>query len=140
MSDFLISSNGVISSKMAGKVRYLDSRDDEQERCITMKTSSISLLHESNQQRYLVNLIDSPGHIDFSSEVSNAVRVSDGALVLIDALEGVQTQTHTVLRQARQERLRCVLVINKIDRLLTELQLTPMECFQHMNRIVEQVF
>jgi ribosome assembly protein 1 len=69
LSDYLISSNGIISQKMAGKVRFLDSREDEQQRCITMKTSSISLLHECEEQRYLVNLIDSPGHIDFSSEV-----------------------------------------------------------------------
>ncbi|KAH8550719.1 P-loop containing nucleoside triphosphate hydrolase protein [Umbelopsis sp. PMI_123] len=150
LSDSLLASNGIISSKLAGKVRYLDSREDEQERGITMESSGISLyfqvlkaIMQGDEQKtisteYLVNLIDSPGHVDFTSEVSTASRLCDGALVLIDAIEGICTQTITVLRQAWSEKVRPILVLNKIDRLITEIQLTPMEAYQHLNKILEQ--
>lgn len=143
-SDCLLSSNGIISSKLAGTVRYLDSRPDEQERGITMKSSAITLFFqlltsEGERKDFLVNLIDSPGHVDFSSEVSTASRLCDGGLVLVDAVEGVCTQTHTVLRQARMEKVKPILVINKIDRLITELKLSPLEAYQHLKKIIEQV-
>lgn len=97
LSDSLLASNGIVSVKMAGKVRYLDSREDEQLRGITMKSSAISLYfcvrkQEQSMEEFLVNLIDSPGHVDFSSEISTASRLCDGALVLVDAVEGVCTQ------------------------------------------------
>ncbi|CAJ0636770.1 6617_t:CDS:10 [Entrophospora sp. SA101] len=151
LSDSLLSSNGIISNKLAGKVRYLDSREDEQERGITMEASGISLyfnvLRETKEgeellkkpDEYLINLIDAPGHVDFSSEVSTASRLCDGALILVDVVEGVCTQTHTVLRQVWVENVRSVLVLNKIDRLITELKLTPMEAYTHLNKILEQV-
>jgi ribosome assembly protein 1 len=114
-----------------------------------MESSAISLFFrvmrppaegvEPTLHEYLVNLIDSPGHIDFSSEVSTASRLCDGAIVLVDAVEGVCSQTVTVLRQAWIEHIKPILVINKIDRLITELQLSPDEGFSRMTKLVEQV-
>lgn len=149
MTDSLIATNGIISPKLAGKIRYLDSRPDEQLRGITMESSAISLffsmLRRPNpdadpvQKEYLINLIDSPGHIDFSSEVSTASRLCDGAVVLVDAVEGVCSQTVTVLRQTWVEQLKPILVINKMDRLVTELKMSPAEAFSHLSRLLEQV-
>lgn len=91
------------------------------------------------QKEYLINLIDSPGHIDFSSEVSTASRLCDGAVVLVDAVEGVCSQTVTVLRQTWVEHMKPLLVINKIDRLITELKMTPGEAYTHLSKLLEQV-
>ncbi|UNI16406.1 Cytoplasmic GTPase/eEF2-like protein (ribosomal bioproteinsis) [Purpureocillium takamizusanense] len=149
LTDALLATNGIISPKLAGKIRYLDSRPDEQTRGITMESSAISLyfsmLRRSTPdatpepKEYLINLIDSPGHIDFSSEVSTASRLCDGAVVLVDAVEGVCSQTVTVLRQTWTEKLKPLLVINKIDRLVTELKMTPSEAYVHLNKLLEQV-
>ncbi|KAG1310188.1 hypothetical protein G6F64_004743 [Rhizopus arrhizus] len=147
LSDSLLATNGIISSKMAGKVRYLDSREDEQERGITMESSAISLYFKlvkpaeegkTIESEYLINLIDSPGHVDFSSEVSTASRLCDGGLVLIDVVEGVCTQTISVLRQAWIDKVRPILVFNKMDRLIVELKMTPHEAYLHINKILEQ--
>jgi ribosome assembly protein 1 len=91
------------------------------------------------QKEYLINLIDSPGHIDFSSEVSTASRLCDGAVVLVDAVEGVCSQTVTVLRQTWIEHMKPLLVINKMDRLITELKMTPGEAYIHLCKLLEQV-
>lgn len=148
LSDSLLATNGIISQRMAGKVRYLDSREDEQLRGITMELSAISLYfrimrkkegEEDEIREHLINLIDSPGHIDFSSEVSTASRLCDGSVVLVDVVEGVCSQTVNVLRQCWVDNLKPLLVINKIDRLITEWQMTPLEAYQHMSRIIEQV-
>jgi ribosome assembly protein 1 len=149
LTDSLIATNGIISPKLAGKIRYLDSRPDEQLRGITMESSAISLYFSMlrrttaeatpQQREYLINLIDSPGHIDFSSEVSTASRLCDGALVLVDVVEGVCSQTVTVLRHTWVEQLKPILVINKMDRLVTELKMTPGEAYTHISRLLEQV-
>jgi small GTP-binding protein len=96
----------------------MDSRPDEQERCITMKSSSISISYESERLNdiYLINLIDSPGHVDFSAEISSALKICDAALILIDVVEGVCSQTEFVIKQAWEEKIKCILVFNKIDR------------------------
>ncbi|KAA6382736.1 MAG: putative Elongation factor 2 [Streblomastix strix] len=142
LTDLLISMNGIISQKTAGTLRYLDCRPDEQEREITLKTSSISLLYrrseESTNPLHLINVLDSPGHVDFSSEVSAAVRLADGAIIVVDAVEGVCVQTHAVLQQAYREGLQCFLLINKMDRLILELKLSPEETVRTMERIVEE--
>uniref|UniRef100_A0A4W3GW42 Elongation factor-like 1 n=1 Tax=Callorhinchus milii TaxID=7868 RepID=A0A4W3GW42_CALMI len=139
IADSLIASNGIISKRLSGKLRYMDSRQDEQIRGITMKSSSISLYFAKDNQEYLINMIDSPGHVDFSSEVSTAVRVCDGAIVVVDVVEGVCPQTQAVLRQTWLENIRPVLVINKMDRLITELKLTPSEAYTQLQKILEQI-
>ncbi|KAG8686215.1 Cytoplasmic GTPase/eEF2-like protein (ribosomal biogenesis), partial [Ceratobasidium sp. 395] len=146
--DSLLAANNIISARMAGKIRYMDSREDEQERGITMESSAVSLRFKMMKrsasgtpeaENYVINLIDTPGHVDFSSEVSSASRLCDGALVLVDVVEGVCTQTIAVLRQAWIDRLRPVLVINKFDRLVTELKLAPIEAYHHLAQLIEQV-
>ncbi|BFU19921.1 elongation factor 2, putative [Entamoeba histolytica HM-1:IMSS-B] len=137
--DALIASNGIISKKLSGKVRYLDYRDDEQVRQITMKTSSISLYTQLGDQHHLLNLVDSPGHVDFSGEVSSAVRLTDGALLVVDCIEGVCVQTQTVLRQAASEGLQMILIINKIDRLVFEKNFSIEEATDHLEQLVNSV-
>uniref|UniRef100_A0A023F2G3 Ribosome assembly protein 1 n=1 Tax=Triatoma infestans TaxID=30076 RepID=A0A023F2G3_TRIIF len=139
LADSLVASNGVIAARMAGKLRYMDSRKDEQERGITMKSSSIALYYATGGNEYLINLIDSPGHVDFSSEVSTAVRLCDGAIVVVDVVEGVCPQTQIALKQSWQENIKPVLILNKIDRLILEMKLTPLDAYVHLSQVLEQV-
>ena len=188
LTDSLVAKAGLISQATAGEKRFMDTREDEQLRTITIKSTSVSMVFDVEPPRvrvkpvkgawkphkkgdnkeaeaeeaesaaatatatttktttapvqtepFLVNLIDSPGHIDFSSEVTAALRVTDGALVVVDCIEGVRVQTETVLRQAITERVRPALFVNKLDRLFLELNKDPEEAYQMMARSIESV-
>jgi len=164
LTDSLVAKAGIISKKNAGNARFTDTRADEQERCITIKSTGISLFFEYDvangkvkksmeeieadaksgavvvgKDSFLINLIDSPGHVDFSSEVTAALRITDGALVVVDCVEGVAVQTETVLRQALAERVKPVVMCNKLDRVLLELNMDPEECYMNLTRVIEDV-
>jgi elongation factor 2 len=156
LTDSLVSKAGIIAAAKAGEMRFTDTRKDEQERCITIKSTAISMyfemtendltfIKEENQKEkgvergFLINLIDSPGHVDFSSEVTAALRVTDGALVVVDCVSGVCVQTETVLRQAIAERIKPVLFMNKMDLAMLTLQLEQEDLYQKFTRSVETV-
>ncbi|XP_077462916.1 elongation factor 2b-like [Stigmatopora argus] len=151
LTDSLVSKAGIIASARAGETRFTDTRKDEQERCITIKSTAISMFYELSENDmafikqskdgtgFLINLIDSPGHVDFSSEVTAALRVTDGALVVVDCVSGVCVQTETVLRQAICERIKPVLMMNKMDRALLELQLDAEGLYKTFQCIIENV-
>ncbi|KAI0319034.1 eukaryotic translation elongation factor 2 [Amylostereum chailletii] len=151
LTDSLVSKAGIIAGSKAGDMRFTDTRDDEKERGITIKSTAISMFFEVDKEdlpaikqktdgnEFLINLIDSPGHVDFSSEVTAALRVTDGALVVVDCIEGVCVQTETVLRQALGERIKPVVIINKVDRALLELQVSKEDLYQSFQRTIESV-
>ena len=175
LTDSLLAKAGILSLAKAGDARATDTRKDEQERGITIKSTGVSLYYEydpstgkgktaeqkmeeaaaaeakaeageavaeeekDSSRQYLINLIDSPGHVDFSSEVTAALRVTDGALVVVDYVEGVCVQTETVLRQALGEKIKPVLMINKVDRGILELQVEAEEMYQKFSRVLESI-
>ena len=125
LSDNLIAGAGMMSEELAGKSRVLDFDDQESARGITINAASASMVHNVNGHDYLINLIDTPGHVDFGGDVTRAMRAVDGCIILTCAVEGAMPQTETVVRQALKEKVRPVLFINKVDRLINELQVTP---------------
>ncbi|MEM2906573.1 MAG: GTP-binding protein [Candidatus Odinarchaeota archaeon] len=136
LSDSLLSASGYLSDELAGSVRALDYLEEEQLRGITIKAANISLLFDYNDNSYLVNLVDTPGHVDFTGNVTRALRVIDGVIVVVDSVEGIMAQTETVTRQALSENIKPVLFINKIDRLINELKLSESEIQARLQNII----
>ena len=137
LSDSLLLAAGMISPKVAGKALALDYVEIEQLRQMTVKAANVSLYHERGGKPYVINLVDTPGHVDFTGHVTRSLRVMDGAIVVVDAVEGIMTQTETVVRQALEEMVRPLLYINKIDRLIRELRLSPQEVLQRLLNIIK---
>jgi elongation factor 2 len=136
LSDNLLVDAGLLAPQVAGSARVLDYLQEEQRRGITIKTANISFLHKMAKETYLINLVDTPGHVDFIGRVSRALRAVDGVIVVVDSVEEIMAQTETVVRQALEERVRPLLFINKVDRLIRELRLSPNEIRQKFTRII----
>jgi len=144
MSDSLLAASGIISPSVAGQALALDSMKLEQNRQMTIRGANVTLFYETGGKEYVINMIDTPGHIDFTGRVTRALRAIDGVVVVSDSVEGIMTQTETVTRQALEERVRPVLYINKIDRLVKELKLNPDEMqrwliniINHFNQLID---
>jgi len=139
LSDNLLAGAGMISEELAGRQLFLDADEEEQTRGITIDASNVSMVHEYDGKEYLINMIDTPGHVDFGGDVTRAMRAVDGAVVVVDAVEGTMPQTETVLRQALKEGVRPVLFINKVDRLINELKVDEQEMQIRLARVIDKV-
>ncbi len=138
MSDSLLAASGIISPSVAGQALALDSMKLEQNRQMTIRGANVTLLYEHENKEYVINMIDTPGHIDFTGRVTRALRAIDGVVVVSDSVEGIMTQTETVTRQALEERVRPVLYINKIDRLVKELRLDAPAMQKWLSNIIAE--
>ena len=136
LSDSLLAGSGLISQKIAAQALALDYVEIEQLRQMTVKAANVSLLHERNGESYVINLVDTPGHVDFTGHVTRSLRVMDGGVCVVDSVEGIMTQTETVLRQGMDEKVRPLLYINKIDRLIKELRLSGQEVQDRLLKII----
>ena len=139
LTDNLLAGAGMISDDTAGEQLAMDTEEDEQERGITIDAANVSMTHEYEDTNHLINLIDTPGHVDFGGDVTRAMRAVDGALVVVDAVEGAMPQTETVLRQALREGVKPALFINKVDRLISELQEGPQEMQERLMSVIADV-
>ena len=136
LSDNLLAGCGMMSEELAGKQLVLDFDDQEQDRGITINTASASMVHDFEGKEYLINLLDTPGHVDFGGDVTRAMRAVDGCVVVVCAVEGAMPQTETVVRQALREKVKPILFINKVDRLINELRVTPEEMQQRFVKTI----
>lgn len=139
LSDNLLAAAGMISNELAGKQLFLNFDEQEQARLLTINNADVTIVHEFEKENYLINLIDTPGHVDFGGDVTRAMRAVDGAIVVVCAVEGVMAQTETVLRQALREKVKPTLFINKVDRAIKELQLTPESLQKRFTNIIAEV-
>lgn len=137
-SDNLVAGAGMMSEELAGKQRFLDFDEQESARGITINAANASMVHRFDGSDYLINLIDTPGHVDFGGDVTRAMRALDGVFILCCAVEGIMPQTETVIRQALKERVRPLLFINKVDRMINELQVTPQMMIEKFAKIVAE--
>ncbi len=136
MSDSLLAYSGIIAPSAAGSALAMDFDKEEQQRGITIYQANVTLHFSKDDKEYVINMIDTPGHVDFSGRVIRSLRAIDGAVVVCDAVEGIMTQTETVTRMALEERVRPVLFINKVDRLIKELRLTPEKMQEQLANVV----
>lgn len=136
LADSLLAGAGLLPLQMAGVARVLDYLEEEQKRKITIKTANVTLLFDSAGQPCIINLIDTPGHVDFTGKVTRALRVIDGVVVVVDAVEEIMAQTEILIQQSLTERVQPVLFINKVDRLITELQLSEEQIQKKLNHII----
>ncbi len=139
LSDNLLGGSGMISMDLAGKQLFMDFDEEEQARGITINAANVSMVHEVGGQEYLINLIDTPGHVDFGGDVTRAMRAVDGAVVVVDAVEGTMPQTETVLRQALRENVKPILFINKVDRLINELKIEKKDMASRLGKVIDHV-
>jgi len=139
LSDNLLAGAGMISMELAGKQLFMDFDELEQARGITIDAANVSMVHEYKGKEYLINMIDTPGHVDFGGDVTRAMRAVDGAVVVVDAVEGAMPQTETVLRQAIREGVRPVLFVNKVDRMINELKVTPQEAQIRLGKVIDNI-
>lgn len=139
LTDNLLAGAGMLSEEIAGKAVRMDADKQEQERGITIYSGNVSMVYDHNNTDYLINLIDTPGHVDFGGDVTRAMRAVDGVVVVVCAVEGAMPQTETVLRQALKERVKPLLFINKVDRLIKELKLTPEQMVERFTKHITSV-
>src|SRR3989338_9427732 len=149
LTDNLLAAAGLMSEKSAGdldKGMATWQHADEQERLMTVDAANVSMIHDFNNEEFLINLIDTPGHVDFGGNVTRAMRAIDGTVVLVCASEGIMPQTETVLKQAIRERVKPILFLNKVDRLINEMKYTPeqmqkrfLDIVNEFNQLVEQI-
>ena len=139
LTDNLLAGAGIISKELAGRQLFMDFDEQEQERGITINAANVSMVHEFEGSEYLINLIDTPGHVDFGGDVTRAMRAVDGAIVVVDAVEGAMPQTETVLRQALKENVKPVLFVNKVDRLINELKVDKQEMQIRLGSVIDKV-